>query len=156
MESRRLLVIDNDFEKHASPEALQSAIEKVREKHGIHWEYEVCDQRTGCEKMMEKDNGYNAVMIDNDLGFGMGTLNRVLNRRKPIAFASLFPFGELCFQWFQQKERGAFRQFKGEEIGPEDFQEHHISYIPKTTKTTGGEYFEQFAESLYCFLYVHS
>jgi len=115
-EPYKLLVIDNDFHAYSTPNSLNLAIDLLRNE-GKRWAYYLHLQTDGVKAL--EQNGYNAVLIDNDFGEGMNSLDKIIQTfvsRVPIAYISAYTPEALRIQARELCERGKTGIF------PEEFE----------------------------------
>ena len=129
MKLRKLLVIDNDFESYDTPNALNSAIEKLKKKK-INWSYNI--GRQGFYLSALKKDEYDALIVDNDFGEGLETAFLIRRKYKkiPILYISVYDMEGLRMEYDYLAERKMIgdRPILGL-VNPDIFKSVGVTYL---------------------------
>ena len=116
-----LLIIDDDFAKYDTPDALDCALEKLK-KENINWSHHVCNQSNAVDLLTNAR--FDAILLDNDFGEGIRTLSQILAKKIPIGYISAYDLGGLIMQYNNITR----------DVEPTDFEKIGITLIQKPGK----------------------
>lgn len=125
----RLLAVDHDPTKYDTDFTLKKAIE-ILNGEGKVWVFNWWDHM---QARRVHPDFVDAILIDNDLGYGPKTLGGFVNSRKPIAYVSAFPV-ELLVQLHSGDMESGF-------LDPCAYTSDNVMLVRKTGGDTryGGE-----------------
>lgn len=143
MKKLKILVVDDEFEKGNTPQALKRVANRLRYGR-VEISYYTSRHEHAATSL---NNGYNALLIDNNHGTGLITLAKIRDRKIPIVYISPYPLDYLMHQYAPL--------FKAEIecVNPLDFKRLGITFVKREVKSPNGETATRGLErELYAFL----
>ena len=142
MPNLRLLVVDDDFQRYDTPLALEKAIAQLSQE-GTTWSCKLSAQHQVPSRLEEER--YDAVLIDNDFGKGIGTLAEILVHGIPVGYITAYDLDGLKRQYDHVEE--------ARQIAPDLFADLNVTLIQKRGNNVGKDLTMQALEQqIYSFL----